>query len=93
MAAPVVTVSPPVASLNPGDQLDVLVEATDPDSLTGSVVFPVSDGQGNTVNASIDLTVEDPLTFGDAENPDGLSVTIQKIASGPTTATYRITAA
>lgn len=99
MAAPVIdSTTPSSAALSPGEFVDVTVVAHDPDSASGNVEFPVSDTQGNTVQASISLVLDDPLTFGTALNPDGLSVTVQKISDGtdPVTghpqAVYRITA-
>jgi methionine-rich copper-binding protein CopC len=93
MATPVIdSVTPPTASLSPGQFVDVDVVAHDPDSASGNVTFPVADSQGNTTPATIVLTLDDPLTFGEALNPDGLAVTVAKIASSPTQATYRVTA-
>jgi len=100
MAAPIIdSVTPASAALSPGQFVDVVVVAHDPDSASGAVAFPVSDGQGNTVLASIVLTLDDPLTFGAAQNPDSLAVTVSGpvVGTDPTTghpsATYRITAA
>lgn len=92
MAAPVVSVNPSAASMSPGDQIDVTVNAFDPDSASGSAVFPVTDAQGNTTEAAIDLLMNDPLTFGPASNPDNLAITIQQISASDTDAVYRITA-
>lgn len=92
MAAPVIdSVEPAEASLNPGDFVDVEVFAHDPDSASGSVLFPVVDGQGNTSLASINLSIDDPLTFGEGQ-ANGMSVTVQKISNTATSAVYRITA-
>jgi hypothetical protein len=94
MAAPVIeSVTPASADLSPGQFVDVVVVAHDPDSASGAVQFPVSDSQGNTTLASIALILDDPLTFGEAQNPDSLAVTVQLIAPPTaTSATYRITA-
>lgn len=93
MAAPVIdSVVPASASLNPGGFVDVVVSAHDPDSASGSVLFPVADQQGNVVQAFIDLVLEDPLVFGAAENPDGLAVVVQQIDVQANQATYRIQA-
>lgn len=93
MAAPVIdSVTPPSASLAPGAFVDVVVTAHDPDSAAGSVTFPVTDSTGLVTNAHLDLTINDTLTFGPAD-AGGLNVTVQKIASTPTSATYRVTAA
>lgn len=99
MTAPVIdSVDPTSAALSPGQQVDVTVVAHDPDSASGSVQFPVTDSQGNTTQASISLTLDDPITFDAALNPDGLAVAIQQISTGvdPVTghpqAVYRITA-
>jgi hypothetical protein len=94
MAAPVIdSVTPPNATLSPGQFIDVVVAAHDPDSASGSVKFPVADTQGNTTEASILLVLNDPLTFSPALNPNGLNVTIQRItAAAVNPATYRVTA-
>lgn len=99
MAAPIIdSVVPSSASLVPGEFVDVVVEAHDPDSASGSVDFPVTDSQGNTVTASVSLVLNDPLSFGAALNPSGLAVTVTKIAEGPhpvtgnPSATYRVQA-
>ncbi|MGH8950148.1 MAG: hypothetical protein ACRDX9_01875 [Acidimicrobiia bacterium] len=93
MAAPVIdSVTPLSASLSPGGFVDVVVVARDPDSASGSVTFPVTDTQGNETLASIDLTLDDALSFGAAQNPDALAVTVQQIDVSATSATYRITA-
>ncbi|MDR5698152.1 MAG: hypothetical protein QN162_14655 [Armatimonadota bacterium] len=93
MAAPVIdAVTPSSVTLSPGQFVDVVVQAHDPDSREGNVEFPVRDMQGNEAIARIALRIDDPLTFGDARNPDGLSVQVQRISASPTSATYRITA-
>lgn len=91
MAAPVIsTVLDPI-TLAPGGTIDVTIEAHDPDSANGSVSFPVTDGQGNTSTATVQLTLDDPIVFGDAV-VSGVSVTVQRIATTATSATYRISA-
>jgi NAD(P)H-flavin reductase len=100
MASPVIdSTSPESAALSPGQFVDVTVVAHDPDSASGSVQFPISDSAGNQALAAISLVVDDPLTFGVAENPDGLAVTVTgptigvDPATGHPSGTYRITAA
>ena len=93
MAAPIIdSVNPSVWQLLPGEQVDVTVIAHDPDSANGLVTFPVVDGTGNITSATIDLRIEDQLTFGPAEVPAGLSVSVQQISATGTSAVYRITA-
>ena len=92
MAAPVIdSVSPASVNLAPGQFADVVVTAHDPDSASGTGSFAVTDGQGNTSNATVAITITDPLTFG-AGSSNVPGVTVQKIASTATTATYRIQA-
>lgn len=93
MAAPVIeSVVPASVALTPGASVDVVITASDPDQASGSEVIDVTDGQGNVTPVTVTVVVNDPLTFGDAtDNVPGVTVT--KIASTPTTATYRFTAA
>jgi hypothetical protein len=94
MAAPVIdSVTPPSANLVPGQFVDVTIAAHDPDSASGSVVFPVTDSQGNRTEAAIALTLLDQLSWEVAENPNGLAVTVQRLtALSVTPAVYRVTA-
>jgi hypothetical protein len=94
MTAPVIlSVTPASASLSPGEFVDVTIDAFDPDSANGSVVFPVTDSQGNRTDALIDLTLLDPLSWEVAENPNALAVTVARLtALGVTPAVYRVTA-
>ena len=92
MAAPVVdSVVPASLSLAPGQFADVVVTAHDPDSATGTVTVQVTDAGGSSVTGTAALTLNDPLTFG-AGSTDVPGVTVTKIASTPTTATYRVQA-
>jgi hypothetical protein len=94
MAAPIIdSVTPASASLSPGAFVDVTIAAHDPDSASGSVVFPVTDSQGNRTDASIALTLLDVLSWEVAENPNALAVTVQRLTGlNVTPAVYRVTA-
>ncbi len=94
MAAPVIdSVTPANVVLHPGEFADVVVVAHDPDSASGSVQFPVTDSAGNQTLATVDLRLDDPLTFGEAIVDPGLNATVQQIAAEPGQAVYRVTAA
>lgn len=92
MAAPVIdSVTPASATLAPGQFVDVVVAAHDPDSASGIGTFPVTDGQGNMTTATVNLTIDDPISFGVGSS--ALNVTIQRLTPAATNpATYRITA-
>jgi hypothetical protein len=96
MANPVVGTISPAGTINlqPGQQVDVTVPATDPDSKSGTVTFPIVDSAGNSTPATVNVVVNDPLAFGTAVVSAGLNVTVQRISvASANPGVYRITAA
>ena len=64
MAAPIIdsiTVSP--LTVQPGQAFVVMISAHDPDALTGTLRGVVTDSQGNISSATVDIMIQDPLTF------------------------------
>lgn len=64
MASPVVSVTPlgPL-TIAAGARQQFDVTASDPDTRSGLVTFPVSDGQGNSTPVTVSVIVSDPLTY------------------------------
>jgi hypothetical protein len=92
MASPIVTATPSTVELNPGGFIDVTIDATDPDSASGTATMTVADSAGNTTPVVVSIVIDDPLTFDPAAVVVGVSVTVTQIAVSSTSATYRIQA-
>ena len=93
MAAPIIdSIEPQSVALAPGGSADVVITAHDPDTRSGQATIPLSDGEGNVVDAIVFVGIADPLSFGEAVISEGLGVTVTRLSTTPTSATYRIQA-
>jgi 6-phosphogluconolactonase (cycloisomerase 2 family) len=70
MASPVIdSVSPPgPLNLTPGQSVVFTIAAHDPDTKTGASTFTVTDAEGNATQVTVNLTVNDPLTYSATTN-------------------------
>ena len=49
--------------VNPGQSFVVTITAHDPDAMVGTLEGVVTDSQGNVSRATVDIMIQDPLTF------------------------------
>ena len=76
MAAPIIdsVVAVPTV-VQPGQAFVVTIAAHDPDARSGTLTGVISDSQENQTQATIVLTIEDPLTY-DLQDTDALGFVI-----------------
>jgi hypothetical protein len=60
--------SPVIDSVSPPGPLNLTIAAHDPDTKTGASTFTVTDAEGNATQVTVNLTVNDPLTYSATTN-------------------------
>jgi len=76
MAAPIIdSISAQPATVNPGQMFVVSITAHDPDATTGRLVGVVEDKAGHASQATVLLTISDPLSFS-LTDPDNAGFVI-----------------
>lgn len=83
MAAPIIdSVVAVPAIVQPGQAFVVTIAAHDPDAGSGTLTGVITDTQGNQTQATVVLTIEDPLTF-DLQDTDAFGFAITPRAGQP----------
>ncbi|MEV5819295.1 hypothetical protein AB0L22_08980 [Micromonospora haikouensis] len=88
MAAPIIrSISASPDTVQPGQAVQVWIDAFDPDARTITLSGTVTDANGATATANTILTVGDPLTYELTANEPGVTVVDDPSAPGRFTVT------